>query len=171
MKKSTRVSFGNVEIREYDVVLSNNPACGIGPSVELGWEYQLGTSSKVNDYERKKGNRRRNTRELYMSQYYRESLLYETTDKADIQKAIQEKNRARRRIGISNRLRSPIALIQKNIRSIKREKKIGRAVRNLQRKKAGNILTDKVPSGDPDSILTSEEIYKGWWLPLSRYMF
>lgn len=38
-KKSVR--WNTVEVREYKMVLSSNPAAHFGPAVELGWEYCL----------------------------------------------------------------------------------------------------------------------------------
>ena len=40
LKQSSRkVSFSNLQIREYDVNLGDNPSCRVGPPISLGWKY------------------------------------------------------------------------------------------------------------------------------------
>jgi hypothetical protein len=74
LKKS--VSFDYVEVREYARILSDNPAVRKGPPVGLDWEYIVTFCLAVDDYEKKRGNRR-SYNELQMPRYLREKLLEE----------------------------------------------------------------------------------------------
>ena len=53
-KKS--VSWDTVEVREYAMVLSTNPAAHFGPAVELGWEYCLADTVEMLVDERQNAN-------------------------------------------------------------------------------------------------------------------
>ena len=74
------VSFGKVEIRSFERVLGDNPpACGKGPSMALGWNYNEEMPVELDKFETKRRSswttsRRRNSKELIMSPGQRERL-------------------------------------------------------------------------------------------------
>ena len=74
------VSFGKVEIRNFERILGDNPpACGKGPSMALGWNYNEETPVELDKFEIKRrsswtSTRRRNSKELIMSPGKRERL-------------------------------------------------------------------------------------------------
>lgn len=73
------VSFGRVEIRKFERVLGDNPACGKGPSMALGWRYNEEKPVELDNFESKKrsvlsATRRRNSKELIMSPEKRERI-------------------------------------------------------------------------------------------------
>jgi hypothetical protein len=78
--KSRHVSFENVEIRRYPMILGDNPSCRCGCPVSLGWEYdeELPTIS-VDDYELyRKKHRRREGKQLYqliLNYYQRQDIF------------------------------------------------------------------------------------------------
>jgi hypothetical protein len=57
-KKTKSVSFGNIEVREYPMVLGDNPSCRDGLPVSLGWEYAQLCLMDVDDYEHDRPPRR-----------------------------------------------------------------------------------------------------------------
>ena len=53
------VSFGDVTIREYDMILGANPATSIGAPVCIGWEYHDQTSQPIEEYETSRQGKRK----------------------------------------------------------------------------------------------------------------
>jgi hypothetical protein len=51
MTGSPRVSFGNVEYREYNLVVGDNPSCSDLLPVSLGWDYGPKVSITIDDFE------------------------------------------------------------------------------------------------------------------------
>lgn len=76
---SKSVSFDYVEVREYARILSDNPAVRKGPPLGLDWDYIVSICLEVDEYEKKRGNRR-TYNELQMPRYLREKLLEEHCD-------------------------------------------------------------------------------------------
>ena len=52
------VSFHTMEIREYSVILGDNPSCSSGPPVQLAWNSHGSTELKIDDYEEHRPPRR-----------------------------------------------------------------------------------------------------------------
>lgn len=51
MTRTSRVSFGNVEFREYNLVVGDNPSCSDLLPVSLGWDYGPKVSINIDDFE------------------------------------------------------------------------------------------------------------------------
>jgi len=77
-----RVSFGDVEIRKYPVILGDHPNCEVGPPVTIDWEPFKAKSFQVEYYESKRG-RRRTKDELQMGWIERKQLLRKGDDATD----------------------------------------------------------------------------------------
>ncbi|CAJ1934025.1 unnamed protein product [Cylindrotheca closterium] len=76
---TSNVTFGTIEIREYGMVLGDNPSTSSGPSVELDWDTQSTlTIDDIGQYESMKPARRRGTDQLAMSRYRRTKLLLDS---------------------------------------------------------------------------------------------
>ena len=169
--KTKTLQFDRVDIREYDTVLSNNPACRYGPSVELGWKYrqdELHHNLAVSQYEKERqGKRRSKASQYYLSEVQREATLQQSDfSKQDIKKATKEKNKARRQRDASNFvLNFNVPLM---VREAKKNKKLARARRNLKKAKVSPVTANK--QGEP-VLLEHEILYKGWWLPFSGDIF
>lgn len=58
-KNSSVVSFQNVEIREYDRILGDNPACMSGPPISLDWSHSEGLIIPMEQYEKVKENKKK----------------------------------------------------------------------------------------------------------------
>lgn len=176
-KSKMSVSFDVVTIREFDIVLSTNPASLSGPAIELGWDYQLATEVQpltkrkrkrlqvpgtlsVQEYEELRPSpQRRNLTSLYLflnQREYRLKVLRDYTDE-DIKEAVEEKKIISKSRDRSNFYQSPTKKFSHNVTSVNRNRKIKRAVRNLKRRKQPSY--------------THRDIYSGWWLPLSAYFF
>jgi hypothetical protein len=53
IEKSTRhVSFGYVEIREYERIVGDNPSRTHGPPISIGWNYRQSAKFRVDNYEK-----------------------------------------------------------------------------------------------------------------------
>jgi hypothetical protein len=70
IKKS--VSFGSIQVREYNRVLGDNPDVQFGPPISLGWNFVQKDALPMNEYETNKPQR---TRGLRMSSVTRRNLL------------------------------------------------------------------------------------------------
>ena len=75
-QRGSRVTFGMVHIRHYEVILSDNPACRDGPSIGIGWRYANARSFSLKTLESRK-DRSRKTCELIYNRAQREHILRE----------------------------------------------------------------------------------------------
>lgn len=188
-KQKKKVSFRDVEIREYPIVLSLNPNSQYGPAIEIGWEYRpasqvsvvsLANNNKnsqklelkegriaVSEYERvRPSSQRRSEQKLYLFVNQREYFVTKNGfSQEEIKQAAREKESLYLQRKRTNQLRSPVERWKEGASGAKRSKRVRRAVRNLKKAQAG--------TGDEDSVnsISSDAIYSGWWLPLSAYIF
>lgn len=117
-----RISFDVVEIREYNRILSDNPATSKGPPVGLGWNYSPDETIKIDleTYESYQCNARRSKRELAIpSQVREEMLLEEGYSRLEIAKTVREvrKIREKRNVSFHHIKYDPIA---ERVESLKR---------------------------------------------------
>jgi hypothetical protein len=91
------VSFSNLEIREYDVAISDHPSCSFGPPVQLSWEYKQKEVVPVESYEQSR-TPRRERRDLVLSYYDRRFLLIKQAgySKKEIKQTMLEVERVKR---------------------------------------------------------------------------
>eukprot|EP00588_Corethron_pennatum_P028244 CAMPEP_0194318770 /NCGR_PEP_ID=MMETSP0171-20130528/15313_1 /TAXON_ID=218684 /ORGANISM="Corethron pennatum, Strain L29A3" /LENGTH=312 /DNA_ID=CAMNT_0039075767 /DNA_START=89 /DNA_END=1027 /DNA_ORIENTATION=- len=75
-KQKCSVRFSDVEIRNYPLVLGDNPCCSYGPPVCLGWEHSSVDSTSLEFYEDNRGKRRK-LHQLKMNYYLRMHILKE----------------------------------------------------------------------------------------------
>jgi hypothetical protein len=93
------VSFGNMQIREYNIALSDHPSCSYGPPIQLSWDYQEKEVIPVTQYDEdriKKG--RRGGHELLLSFYERHVMLIKQAGytKREIKETMKEVERVKR---------------------------------------------------------------------------
>lgn len=117
-----RISFDVVEIREYNRILSDNPATTSGPPVGLGWKYSPDETIKIDleTYESYQCNARRSKRELAIPSYVREEMLLEEGySRGEIAKTVRQirKIREKRNVSFHHIKYDPIA---ERVESIKR---------------------------------------------------
>lgn len=68
------VAFDTVTVREYGMILGDNPSCSYGPPVQLDWEYFERPVEDLDIYEEARGERRK-LQQLGISYYRRKYLL------------------------------------------------------------------------------------------------
>ena len=68
------VTFQNIEIRNYDITLGDNPSCTYGPPVSLDWHYAKAQNMPLDDYEKARGTRRKSN-QMQMNALYRRRML------------------------------------------------------------------------------------------------
>jgi hypothetical protein len=69
------VQFDKITVREYGIILGDNPACRNGPSVSIGWEYDEFPEILVDDFESIREGNRRTKRGMLMDRTHRVKLL------------------------------------------------------------------------------------------------
>lgn len=88
------VTFANIEVRRYSLVVGDHPCCTVGCPLSLGWEYSEATKELVEDFEASRGPRR--TRDqLKTSGDQRRKLLAEHTSEIEIRRASRKLHRVR----------------------------------------------------------------------------
>jgi len=69
-----KVHFGNLEMRNYAIVLGDHPDCSSGPPVSIGWEYSPAETVSIDKYESTKP-RRRSMDQLELNYFVRKRML------------------------------------------------------------------------------------------------
>mmetsp|Transcript_11814 Transcript_11814/g.14731 ORF Transcript_11814/g.14731 Transcript_11814/m.14731 type:complete len:301 (+) Transcript_11814:140-1042(+) len=75
-RNSKSVSFKNVHIREYDIILGDHPCCSCGPALSLGWDHSDTKIVEIGHFERTHSPRR-SRRQLKMGSQLREKILFD----------------------------------------------------------------------------------------------
>lgn len=89
-----QVSFQNVEIREYNVTVGDNPSCTKGVPISIGWKYNEHNVA-LDDYETARPSEdRRTQRQMFLPSKERDSMLREAgVARSSMAKAIRETSR------------------------------------------------------------------------------
>jgi len=72
--KKHRVTFGELEVRKYGIILGDNPCCEMGPPITIDWAPFKSKSVPIEDYESTRGPRRTKD-ELQMGWIQRKQVL------------------------------------------------------------------------------------------------
>ena len=103
-RRTTIVSFSSVEVRQYERILGDNPACSTGPPLTIGWKFDESKTMNmsVDDYEYDHGLNRDDTAMVLSRQAREEMLLelgYSLKEMAmSVRKNIRLKNRRRQTV-------------------------------------------------------------------------
>ena len=94
-----RLSFAQVNVREYDRTISDNPSCLCGLPVGIDWTYSSESLLELDDYEKMKG-MRRSVSVLRMPKRVREDLLrnklgFSDQELAAVKKEVKKTQRSR----------------------------------------------------------------------------
>jgi len=92
-----QVSFQNVDIREYDVTVGDNPSCTFGVPISIGWKFNAQRSVSLDEYETvRPSGERRTQKQMLLPSKERESILREAgIARSSMAKAIRESNRTK----------------------------------------------------------------------------
>jgi hypothetical protein len=95
MSSKRAVSFGLIQIREYNRVVGDNPTVSFGPPLSIGWEFVQNEALHIDVYESKKLQR---TSPLLMNSITRKSMLRNIYDvpAEDIRAAEQQVQKVQR---------------------------------------------------------------------------
>ncbi len=75
-KKSHKISFGTVQVRQYNIMIGDNPSTRHGPSITYDWEYEEHESIPIDRYEHlRQSQRRTNEEDLFIPTNIRELIL------------------------------------------------------------------------------------------------
>mmetsp|Transcript_29008 Transcript_29008/g.43830 ORF Transcript_29008/g.43830 Transcript_29008/m.43830 type:complete len:326 (+) Transcript_29008:243-1220(+) len=98
------VSFCQIEIREYEQTLVDNPCVTKGPPIGLDWNYEECGAFHVDDYELHRGANRRSRSMMMVPSFVREKQLRQEWDvtKAQIQKMKRKVNKQKRERYVSS---------------------------------------------------------------------
>jgi len=91
------VRFNEIEIREYNVILGDNPSVQFGPPISIGWDYKKESLVRipVEDYESFRGERRVG-KQLAIPGMIRDEILHENgVSRSDIVKVVRQVSRAK----------------------------------------------------------------------------
>jgi hypothetical protein len=70
-----KVTFIDVTIREYPIIVGDNPAGTGGPPLTIGWKHVSSVDLDIDKYEEARAGNRRKQQEIQMKQDYRKQLL------------------------------------------------------------------------------------------------
>lgn len=97
------ISFHEVVVRDYDMVLGDHPNCSYGPPVTLGWHYVEYEPLNLNEYEFHHS-RRRPIRQLCLNYYRRKEILSLENSTDDLKKATKTVSRTKMQRTITRQL-------------------------------------------------------------------
>merc|ERR1711907_760364 len=120
-KHRRSVSFSNVQVREYDLCLGDNPSVTQGAPVSLDWSYKTEASYQLDEYE------------FEMSTFSSSSLIIND-------RSPSERFHLLRQLGYS---RDEIALASLTAKRIRDERE--QTVRQVERKETIRYIVDKLP--------------------------
>jgi len=149
-KKSVR--FDTLEMRQYPIILGNNPAVSMGPPLTIDWEYDIVGKVSLDEYEEGRGDRR-NKEQMMIPVRIREDWLREAGySRGDMTDAIKE------------------AVVDKKSRNASSQKIrmcLEETTERLQRKVQRWVLRDPPKRALYEAWLSEQDKTKGSSLPSS----
>jgi len=122
------VSFADVEVRSYPIILGDNPAVSAGPPITIDWYPSHLAACSVDDYEKTREGIIRGIIELKMPSHVRFDMLSKTVKTAEIAKRTKEMTDVKRQ-----RLETTAMLYRAS-----KEEKVEKFVRGFR-----NLVTNK----------------------------
>jgi hypothetical protein len=114
-RAARKLSWGNVQIREYNRIIGDHPEVSVGPPLSLDWQYHQHDDMGVDTYEESKASSRKQRRLLRLSSLTRRNLLanefqipVEDLQQAEVQvqKMQRQRVQSQRRASLRNKLKS-----------------------------------------------------------------
>ena len=121
--QSPHVKFDSIKIREYDMILGDNPSSSSGPPVTIDWDYNELSSVSLDDYEQHRGPRRSN-HQMRMNRMYRTQILCDSAGHTEdeILKVKYDCKKIRKQRGFT-RLMLPLSKMEEATQSASRKLK------------------------------------------------
>lgn len=122
-KPKRSVSFGVLEVREYDMILGDNPSVSYGPPLQLGWNYNHLGSVSLDFYETNR-HKRRTVRQMMMNYYYRKNALIHVWgySEEEIKRVVKKINRDQMKRSLTNAF-MPTGKVEEVVQSAVRKSK------------------------------------------------
>lgn len=149
-KMTKQVSFHNLQIREYDVVLGDNPSCRYGPPVEIGWDYSEANEIRLDDIITENSNEKK-TRKLLDANVRYDMVRGAGYTDSDILKSMRDAHiiKKQRHKSINNekydKINERIENISRKFKKIGKEKKKDKVAPKLSRSVSLNSLALRLP--------------------------
>eukprot|EP00567_Pseudictyota_dubia_P018122 CAMPEP_0197438996 /NCGR_PEP_ID=MMETSP1175-20131217/5836_1 /TAXON_ID=1003142 /ORGANISM="Triceratium dubium, Strain CCMP147" /LENGTH=332 /DNA_ID=CAMNT_0042968817 /DNA_START=96 /DNA_END=1095 /DNA_ORIENTATION=+ len=95
--RQKRVSFGQLSVRKYPIVLGDHPECSCGPPVTIGWMYREFNPVDVDEYEKRRSARKIGM-EMILPYFRRREILTRVSGhtEVEISEATREVQRVKR---------------------------------------------------------------------------
>mmetsp|Transcript_18727 Transcript_18727/g.22955 ORF Transcript_18727/g.22955 Transcript_18727/m.22955 type:complete len:304 (-) Transcript_18727:2740-3651(-) len=158
---SSQVSFTNVEVREYDRTIGDNPSCMSGPPISLDWSYSNVSEVSVDENEKIRDMRRRRIKNpTRMAKHKRLEILKNDLgySEEEIKAATTEKKQIQRSRSLTNFV-SPLWRVEHAAQSAKR--KIARALKKVDKTKEGGMDFSVIDELDLSSLSHQKMINRG----------
>lgn len=119
-RSDKKVSFGSIEIREYNRIVGDHPDVRVGVPIGISWEYAVHEPLPVDEYEENRPTRRKNLR---LSSFTRRKLLQREflVDEQEIIAAEKEVEKIKRLRERSNNQSKTVATVESALQSTKRK--------------------------------------------------
>lgn len=118
--KKREVSFQTVVIREYSMVLGDNPSCSYGPPVQLGWEFEQSKGVTLDHYEKFRA-KRRTMRQMVLSYYKRCEILEKAGHSPSEVRSVTRKINKAKRQRDTTKFFMPVMGVESAVRSAGRK--------------------------------------------------
>jgi hypothetical protein len=126
-RRTRKVQFDTIEIRKYNKVLGDNPACRDGPPTQLDWEYSVLPSTSIDEYEEKRRPRRLRRHLALTSITRRNSMFYhfgytheEIDEAAEAIKKIQKQRQVTKKLKSNGKKERTQEVFENVTKTIKR---------------------------------------------------
>mmetsp|Transcript_29097 Transcript_29097/g.44694 ORF Transcript_29097/g.44694 Transcript_29097/m.44694 type:complete len:750 (-) Transcript_29097:89-2338(-) len=117
-KINRKVYFSSIEVREYNVVIGDNPSCTDGTPISLDWSYSPADEKSIDMYEATRIRPRRTRRNMLLNCYERRDLLFRFGySLSDIERVEKEIDRERRKRSVTQNF-LPIFMVQEALADI-----------------------------------------------------
>ena len=90
------VSFSQLQIREYDICLSDHPSCSYGPPIQLDWDYITQRVVDIEDYESQRLQQGRGDSPILSYNARQFLMLQKQYTPQELQEAVREVDRVKR---------------------------------------------------------------------------
>ena len=118
LPSNKEVCFASVQVREYPVILGDNPSCTSGPPLTLAWDHDLVACTSVDEWE--KTHYRRSKEVIRVPASVRTEWLldagYSPSQVQEVVQAVREEKLRRRSSYEKSRLQDKAAIVAENMK-------------------------------------------------------